>query len=215
MDTVMVGMVDFISQLFGTTPNGPIFFALAIIWCFFAAYWACAFFYDIATGREKPELKSGGSLVHEIMPRLLIFLAVVGIVTPVSRSVLVERLMPGPNIISFIGVGIAAFGSFFAIWARNYLGGNWGPTIGLKKGHTLVRTGPYAIVRHPIYTGVGLGMAGSAIALGNAFGLVVLLGVLLMLFFRMGDEEKIMVEKFGKEYLEYEKEVRRFIPFLY
>jgi protein-S-isoprenylcysteine O-methyltransferase len=93
--------------------------------------------------------------------------------------------------------------------------GNWGPTIGLKKGHTLVKTGPYAIVRHPIYTGVGFGMAGSAIALGNAFGLLVLLGVLLMLFFRMGDEEKIMIEKFGKEYLEYEKEVRRFIPFLY
>ena len=39
--------------------------------------------------------------------------------------------------------------------------------------------------------------------------------LLLFLFFRMGDEEKIMVEKFGKEYLEYEKEVRRFIPFLY
>jgi len=105
-----VGMVDFISQLFGTTPNGPIFLALAIIWGFFAAYWACAFFYDIATSREKPELKSGGSLVHEIVPRLLIFLAVVGIVALGSRKMLVERLIPGPNIISFIGVGIAAFG---------------------------------------------------------------------------------------------------------
>ncbi|HXZ90358.1 MAG TPA: isoprenylcysteine carboxylmethyltransferase family protein [Candidatus Dormibacteraeota bacterium] len=208
-------MVDLISQLFGTTPNGPIFLALAIIWGFFAAYWACAFFYDITTGREKPEVKSGGSLVHEIVPRLLIFLAVVGIVAPEFRSVLVERLPPGPNIISFIGVGIAAFGSLFAIWARNYLGGNWGPKIGLKKGHTLVRSGPYAIVRHPIYTGVGFGMVGSVIALENAFGIVVLVGVLLMLFFRMDDEEKIMVEKFGKEYLEYEKEVRRFVPFLY
>ena len=208
-------MVDFISQLFGTTPNGPIFLALAIIWGFFAAYWACAFFYDIAAGREKPELKSGGSLAHEIVPRLLIFLAVVGIVAPGTRSVLVERLIPGPNVISFIGVGIAAFGLLFAIWARNYLGGNWGPKIGLKKGHTLVRSGPYAIVRHPIYTGVGFGMVGSVIALENAFGIVVLVGVLLMLFFRMDDEEKIMVEKFGKEYLEYEKEVRRFVPFLY
>jgi protein-S-isoprenylcysteine O-methyltransferase Ste14 len=208
-------MVDFISQLFGATPNGPIYLALAIIWGFLAAYWAYAFFYDIATRRGKPKLKSGGPLVHEIVPRLLILLAVVGIVVPESRSVLVERLIPGPNIISFIGVGIAAFGSLFAICARNYLGGNWGVTIGLKKGHTLVRTGPYAIVRHPIYTGVGFGMAGSAIALGNAFGIVVLLGVLLFLFFRMSDEEKIMVEKFGNEYLEYEKEVRRLIPFLY
>ena len=109
-------------------------------------------------------------------------MAVVGIVVPGSRSVLVETLMPGPNIISFIGVGIAAFGLLFAIWARNYLGGNWSPLIGLKKGHTLVRTGPYAIARHPIYAGVGFGMAGSAIALGNAFGIVLLLSVLLMFF---------------------------------
>jgi protein-S-isoprenylcysteine O-methyltransferase Ste14 len=211
----MVGIVNYISQLFSTTPDGSIFLALAVIWGFFGAYWAFAFFYDIITGRGKPKLKSGGSLVHEIVPRLLIVLAVVGIVVTGSRSLLVERLIPGPNIISFVGVGIAVFGALFAIWARNYLGGNWGATIGLKKGHTLVRTGPYAIVRHPIYTGIGFGMAGSAIALGNTFGIVVLLGVLLFLFFRMGDEEKIMVEKFGKEYKEYEKKVRKFIPFLY
>jgi len=211
----MVEMADFISQFFGTTPNSSIFLALAIIWGFLAAYWACAFFYDIATGREKPELKSGGSLAHEIVPRLVIFLAVVGIVAPGSRSVLVERLIPGPNIISFIAVVIAAFGSLFAIWARNDLGGNWEVMVGLKKGHTLVRTGPYAIVRNPIYTGVGFGIVGSAIALGNSFGIIVLLAVLLFLFFRMSDEERIMVEKFGKEYLEYEKEVRRFIPMLY
>src|SRR5208283_311822 len=162
---IVVSMVSIISQLFGTTPDGPVYLALAIIWSLLAAYWACAFFYDIVTGREKPKLKSGESLAHEIVPRLIIILAVVGIVALGTRSALVARIIPGPNIISFMGVGIAALGCLFAIWARNYLGGNWSPTIMLKKGHTLVRTGPYAIVRHPIYTGIIFGMLGSAIAL--------------------------------------------------
>jgi protein-S-isoprenylcysteine O-methyltransferase Ste14 len=208
-------MVSTISQLFSTTPDGPVYLALAIIWGLLAAYWACAFFYDIVTGREKPKLKSGGSLAHEIVPRLIIFLAVVGIFAPGTRSALVARIMPGPNVISFIGVGIAALGCIFAIWARYCLRGNWSPTIMLKKGHTLVRTGPYAVVRHPIYTGISFGMLGSAIALGNAFGIVVLFGTMLFVFFRMGDEERIMVEKFGDGYLKYETGVRRFIPFLY
>jgi protein-S-isoprenylcysteine O-methyltransferase Ste14 len=211
----MVSLAGVITLLFGTTLDGPIFYALAIIWGLFAAYWAGAYLYEFVTGRGKPKLKSGGSLVHEIVPRLLIILAVVGIIASGSRNALAARLIPGPNIISFIGVGVSALSCLFAIWARNYLGGNWGATVGLKKGHTLVKAGPYAIVRHPIYTGIGFGMVGSAIALGNLFGILVLLGVILFLFFRMDDEEKLMVEKFGKDYLDYEKEVRRFIPFFY
>lgn len=211
----MVGTIDLIPRSLGTAPDAPIFLALAIVWGMLAAYWAWAFFSGIATGKMKPERKSGGTLAHEVAPRLLIALAVIGMVDPWSRSVLVARLLPGPNALSLIGIGIAAAGSLFAIWGRHYLGGNWGVMIGLKKGHTLVRTGPYATVRHPIYAGVGIGMLGSAVALGDAFGIFVLLGVLLFLFLRMADEETILVEEFGEEYLEYEKKVRRFIPFLY
>ena len=211
----MLGTTGLISQLLSATPDGPIFLALALVWGVLAAYWAGAFFYGIATGRQKPDRRSGGSLAHELVPRLLLALVVVGLVAPGSRGVLLARLLPGPNAISFMGVAIAAAGSAFAIWARHVLGGNWGVRIGTKQGHTLVRTGPYAIVRHPIYTGVGVGMAGSAIALANAFGVLVLLGVLLFLFFRMGDEEAMLEGKFGEEYREYEKQVRRFIPFWY
>ena len=208
-------MAGFIAQFFSTTPDGPVFFALAIIWILFSAYWACAFFYDIVTGREKPRLKSGGSLVHEVVPRLIITLAVVIVVAEGSGSALVARLIPGPDFVSYIGVGIAAVGCLFAIWARYYLGSNWSLAIEVKKGHTLVRTGPYAIVRHPIYTGIGFGLGGSALALANAFGILVFSGAVLLLFFRMGDEEKLMVEQFGEEYREYEGRVKRVIPFVY
>jgi protein-S-isoprenylcysteine O-methyltransferase Ste14 len=212
---VTLRMTDFISELLRSTPDGPIFLALAVVWGVLAAYWAGAFINGIATGRQKPERTSGGSLAHELTPRLVIALVVVGVVVPGSRGVLVARLVPGPNVLSLAGVGIAALGSAFAIWARHGLGGNWGARIGLKQGHTLVRTGPYAIVRHPIYTAVGVGMAGSAIALANAAGILVLLGVLLFLFFRMGDEETMPEGEFGDEYLEYEKTVKRFVPFWY
>ena len=65
---------------------------------------------------------------------------------------------------------------FFAGWARVFLGGNWSSNVTLKEDHTLVRSGPYRIVRHPIYTGLLVALLGTAIALGE---LRCFLGVIL------------------------------------
>jgi protein-S-isoprenylcysteine O-methyltransferase Ste14 len=212
---MLMFILNFLAQFLGNSPDWPIYYALIIIWLLLAVYWAGSGIYDIATGRAKPKLKGGGSWLHEIVPRLLIAADVIAFVVLGDRSVLTSRLVPGPNLISYTGIAISLVGVLFAIWARRYLGGNWGTTVMLKKKQTLIRNGPYAIVRHPIYTGIALGFVGTAIALGNAFGIILLLGILLFVFLRMQDEEKLMVETFGKEYLQYEKEVKRFVPFIY
>jgi len=102
-----------------------------------------------------------------------------------------------------------------AIWARHTIGTNWSGIITLKEGHALVQTGPYVIVRHPIYSGLILAMLGSAIVLGELRGLLSV-GLMPLSFTRkMNDEERLMKTQFPKEYPEYQARVKRLIPFLY
>ena len=66
--------------------------------------------------------------------------------------------------ISWVGVALAATGLGFAGWARIHLGRLWSGRVTLKEDHTIVRTGPYGLVRHPIYTGLLLALVGTVLA---------------------------------------------------
>src|SRR5215467_12702020 len=81
--------------------------------------------------------------------------------------------------IARVGVALTAIGLGFTVWARVQLGRFWSGTVTLKEGHELVRTGPYAVTRHPIYTGLLLALIGSAMARGTLGGL---LGLVLLTF---------------------------------
>ena len=102
-----------------------------------------------------------------------------------------------------------------AIWARFVLGRNWSGTVTVKQDHELVRSGPYALVRHPIYSGLLLAFLGTAVARGD---LAALLGVALAaatLHFKTATEESFMTEQFGAGYMEYKREVKSLIPFVW
>jgi Isoprenylcysteine carboxyl methyltransferase (ICMT) family len=60
-----------------------------------------------------------------------------------------------------------------ALWARVTIGRNWSASVTLKKGHELIRTGPYALVRHPIYSGFLLMIIGTMIFIGRLVGIIV------------------------------------------
>ena len=77
------------------------------------------------------------------------------------------------------GIGVRCWspGLAFAVWARVHLGRNWSGSVTVKEGHELIRTGPYAYVRHPIYTGLITAVLGTAIASGTVralLGLVII-----------------------------------------
>jgi len=61
----------------------------------------------------------------------------------------------------------AAAGLLFSVWARRYLGRNWSRAVTIKKDHELITSGPYSLVRHPIYTGLLVGLFGCALAVGE------------------------------------------------
>src|SRR5262249_45907611 len=93
-----------------------------------------------------------------------------------SRSLpfgwLYRTLLPAAEWREWLGVAITYVGAAVAIWARVALGANWSARVQLKVGHELVRRGPYAYVRHPIYTGFLLAVIGTAIEIGEVRGLL-------------------------------------------
>lgn len=113
----------------------------------------------------------------------------------------------------WVGLALCLAGFGFAIWARMHLGRNWGMPMSLRQGHELVTSGPYAYVRHPIYTGILLAMIGSTLARGLAWLLPLFLGFVYFLF-SARTEEKMMVAQFPDAYPAYRQRTRMLIPFL-
>ena len=98
---------------------------------------------------------------------------------------------------------ITALGLALTVWARLVLGTNWSGSVTVKQDHTLVRRGPYRMVRHPIYTGLLLAFAGSALARGEWRGLLAVLIAWLALWRKWRLEERWMAETFGPAYSDY------------
>jgi protein-S-isoprenylcysteine O-methyltransferase Ste14 len=105
-------------------------------------------------------------------------------------------------------------GLLFTVWARIVLGRNWSGIVTVKQDHELVTAGPYRWVRHPIYTGLLIAFAGSAIARGEWRGVLAVVIVLAGLWRKLKLEERWMIETFGDAYLRYRAKVRALIPFV-
>ncbi len=122
---------------------------------------------------------------------------------------------PWAGAFGWAGLALTAAGLGYSLWARACLGLDWSGFVTLKKGHRLVRNGPYAVTRHPIYTGVlaaSLGLALERGTLGALLGLALVCGGFLA---KMSVEEGLLREAFGDAYGEYASRVRRLIPFVY
>jgi len=126
-----------------------------------------------------------------------------------------QRFLPPSSAASYTGLVLTIAGIAFAIWARFYLGRNWSGRPTIKEGHTLIRSGPYALVRHPIYTGIVLAMFGTAIAVGEIRGLIGTLLVLIAFKIKSRLEESFMTEQFGDQYNVYKQQVKALVPFVW
>jgi protein-S-isoprenylcysteine O-methyltransferase Ste14 len=125
---------------------------------------------------------------------------------------LARRFVPRVTAIEIAGAAIALAGIAVTVWARAHLGRNWSDKVVIKKDHELIRTGPYAHMRHPIYSGVLLGVAGTALAIGEWRGVVAfcLLGVNYAL--KAKKEERVLAQVFGERYRTYQRETGFLIP---
>jgi protein-S-isoprenylcysteine O-methyltransferase Ste14 len=183
--------------------------AIAVAWgVWWLSWWAAALWRDRAASKP-PAHQEIFYRVLAIVGALLLFGAYRH---DFASEVILWRTPPA---IGWPLVAIAVVGLAFTWWARLHLGRLWSATVGRKADHRVVDTGPYAIVRHPIYTGITLASIATAVLRGTAAGW---LGVVIMTlgwYVKARLEERFLREQLGAEaYGAYARRVPMLVPFL-
>ncbi|MHB8660776.1 MAG: methyltransferase family protein [Minisyncoccota bacterium] len=183
---------------------------ILICWIVFIGYWTISAFLGV-----KKDV--GGRMVVWRWESRLLILAAVIILTHVGvfdQLSLRHLGIPTSPYVSSVGVLLCATGVALAIWARAHLGQNWGMPMSLKEKSELVTSGPYAYVRHPIYTGMILALLGSALV-GDAVWLVPFVIFCVYFVYSAYAEERHMAQQFPEQYAAYKKRTKMFIPFVF
>jgi protein-S-isoprenylcysteine O-methyltransferase Ste14 len=173
----------------------------AIGWGVFWLYWLVAAF-SMKRGRVPWSRELGIRAVIVVIVILLIRLGVFR-----SHGLNTDLLWAGPGLVLF------ALGLGFAVWARVHIGRNWGSPMTQKDEPEMVTSGPYHLVRHPIYSGILVAGVGTALAL-SWLGLiaVVLAGVYFL--YSATVEERYLTEQFPDTYPRYKRSTKMLLPFI-
>jgi protein-S-isoprenylcysteine O-methyltransferase Ste14 len=179
------------------------------LWLVWLLYWRIS----AADLKHESRHESPWSRAAHLVPLLIaaILLAIRGYP---GDGWLFQRFLPYSSLDFWLGALLTAIGVAFACWARAHLGRNWSATVSVKQDHELIRTGPYALVRHPIYTGMLLAILGTAITIGQWRAVLALLVAFASLWRKLRLEERYMSETFGEEYQRYRAHTKALIPYL-
>jgi protein-S-isoprenylcysteine O-methyltransferase Ste14 len=177
-----------------------------IPWWLFCAYWAISW---LRVKRTKEREKSADRLIT-------VAVVVVAYNLLFANWPRIEmlrlRFVPDERWISWFGVALTWIGVAIAIWARYCLGVFWSARVTLKEGHRLIETGPYAYVRHPIYTGMLLGCIGTTLVIGEWRGVLAVVLLLAAHSRKALREERLLTREFGDEYIAYRRRTGFMFP---
>ena len=179
------------------------------LWVLWVISWAAAALWHTRTARRAPFGEEFISRVFTVIGALFLF----GLYSP--RYVSVLTFWHVSDATGWLLAALTAAGFLFTWWARIHLGQLWSGAITLKEGHHVVTTGPYRLVRHPIYTGIIIATFATAIDKGTY---VALAGAVLMLvgwFIKARVEERFLREQLGSEaYDAYARRTAMLVPFV-
>lgn len=174
----------------------------SVVWTAFWIYWLAASV-TVKAGLRRRAWLAGVQLAILVAVVILLRLT-----QPIGYAATHDPWLKG------IGLALFALGLALAVWARLYLGRNWGTPMTRKTDPELVTAGPYRMIRHPIYSGVVLAMIGTALAVGVNWLLVaVVLGAYFV--YSAVNEERYMAERFPDTYPGYKRSTKMLIPGLY
>ena len=177
-----------------------------IPWYAFIIYWVVS---AARLKRTKVEEDPGGRLLH-----VLIMVAAADLMFwgDFAFGVLQERMIPLALPILYAGIALTWLGVAFAIWARSSIGENWSGRVTVKVDHQRIQSGPYAFVRHPIYSGLLLANIGAMLFIGRWRCLAGLLIFLVEVSRKAAKEERFMLTEFSQRYEEYRRRTGFLIP---
>jgi len=175
-------------------------------WYIFAAYWAITALQVKRTKAAERSADRLATLVMMVVAFELLF------TNGLRVGALGRRFLPSAAWISWAGVGITILGVAVAIWARYCIGQYWSARVTLKEGHRLIRSGPYAFVRHPIYTGMLVAAAGTALVIGEWRGVVAVAVIWATHSLKARREERLLATEFGEEYADYRRSTGFLFP---
>jgi len=187
--------------------NGFALRVVPLLWAGWALVWLVAAF----TAKPIERRESFASRLAHLVPLALAAL----LLGPRSfPGWLGMRFAVASNALDTAATLVVGAGLGFAIWARTALGGNWSGTVTIKRDHTIVRSGPYRWIRHPIYTGLLTATLGTMLAVGERRGMLGVALVVGALWRKIRLEERWLEGAFGAIYTEYRATTWALVPFI-
>jgi protein-S-isoprenylcysteine O-methyltransferase Ste14 len=123
-----------------------------------------------------------------------------------------QHIFPRSDALAVAAVVFTWIGIGLALWARSHLGQYWSARVAVKEDHKLVRTGPYAYFRHPIYSGFDLAIIGGALAIDRWRCVIGLVLVIAAYWIKAKKEESMLTEQFGPAFEEHRRVTGFLLP---
>jgi len=181
---------------------------ILLLWSAFVVSWVAASVWSSAPQRMPDPSQT-------ISYRLLILLGTIALSIPTRRTGEALQLWHIGLYGAWLCVVAIAIGIGFTWWARLHLGRLWSASITLKPEHKVIDTGPYEIVRHPMYTGAFVSIIATAIAKGSILSLVGMVMIIVGFWIKARKEERWLTAELNSEAYEvYRRRVPMLIPFM-
>jgi protein-S-isoprenylcysteine O-methyltransferase Ste14 len=177
-----------------------------IPWYVFAAYWAITWLRVKPTKAREKSVDRLITVVVVVAAYELLFARWLRI------GPLGLRFVPQELWIAYLGIALSCVGTAISIWARYCLGEYWSARVTLKEGHQLIRSGPYAFIRHPIYTGMLLACCGTALVVGEWRGILAVVLLCAAHSRKAMREERMLAQEFGDQYTAYRHSTGFLLP---
>lgn len=189
---------------FITKPLGAIYTALWIIWM------SATMILRREGVRSEYDIKQRVVLIVSGIISIFVLL-----IAPPWEYVHFGGPIPRNGALAWIGITLFAAGVAISIWAMLELGKLFTVRLGVQPGHRVIKSGPYRFVRHPAYISYIISILGIGLSMGSIVALTTLMPIIVFIFWRMQEEERMLVAEFGEKYEVYMRETKRLIPFIY
>jgi protein-S-isoprenylcysteine O-methyltransferase Ste14 len=176
------------------------------LWLAWILYW----FANAWRVRRTARRESGGSRLRTML--IVIPAAVLLSYTGLHFGILQRRFVRDSESVRAIGMLLTVAGLGITVWARRHLGQFWSARVTIKEGHELIQSGPYARVRHPIYSGILLALIGTALVIGEWRAVLAVAMVFLAHLDKARREEKLLAEQFGEAFTRHRERTGALLP---